>query len=553
MEPAQSHKVSFATFFALWAETKRWDVPDVHWRAVHWLEHCGDHAVMRCFRGFGKSTLLASYNAWRYYCEPTYRILHQGADDQMAYKTSRDTQGVLRQHPLTEGMLPSRPGPVEQWWVEGASDERNASMFAKGITSTTTSSRADECQNDDVEVPKNIQNPEAREKMRARLNEQIHIMVPGARHLFIGTPHTHDSLYDEQQRLGADCLTIRMFGREHRIELATEQSYALPFAPDMVFSGIGEGALLLVPGRDYVMQGLTIRFRAPPAALVDCYADSAWPERFTPAEMVKRRRKTRTINEWDSQYQLHSKPISDTRLDPDRLIPYADEPVIRMANGQLTMMLGRARIVGATFRWDPASGKLTSDVSAWAMVLQDEEGRRYIHRLGKLLGDIVTFGDDGRTIIGGQALQLAQVAKEFSLPCLTVETNGIGKLSPAVLKGAFRQANVQCRIKEETAVLNKNRRILESLEPLLLSHDQLWAHVSVLDGPLPQQMRDWNPAVKEQPDDYLDVVAGAVTEAPERIQKGRGGAAAADRILPADGRDDWRPRAGIQAVELTAD
>jgi hypothetical protein len=85
------------------------------------------------------------------------------------------------------------------------------------------------------------------------------------------------------------------------------------------------------------------------------------------------------------------------------------------------------------------------------------------------------------------------------------------------------------------------------VEPLLLSDGQLWAHVSVLDGPLPEQMRDWNPAVREQPDDYLDAVAGAVAETPERIVR----AQASDGIPTQQDRDDWRPSAGVHEVVLT--
>lgn len=69
-------------------------------------------------------------------------------------------------------MLPDGQGTVEQWWVNGSLDMRNGSMYAKGILSNVTSARADECQNDDVEVPRNIQTPEAREKLRYRLGEQ---------------------------------------------------------------------------------------------------------------------------------------------------------------------------------------------------------------------------------------------------------------------------------------------------------------------------------------------------------------------------------------------
>jgi hypothetical protein len=540
---AKRRDVSFLAFFLIWAERQRWVVPDIHIRACAWLEGRGDLAVLRCFRGFGKSTLLAVYNAWRFYREPTYRILHQSESDPTAYKTSRDTKQVLMAHPLTRGML--REGEIESWWVKGATDARNASMYAKGILSNVTSARADECQNDDVEVPRNIQTAEAREKLRYRLGEQTHILVPGGRQLYIGTPHTHDSLYDEQQRMGADCLTIRMFDQEHRIEAATGTRYTLPFVPEMVFSGIGEPAKVLHPGKDYTMQGRVIVFRRAPAALVDFYAGSAWPERFTPAEMQKRRRKTRTINEWDSQYQLHSKPITDTRLDPDRLVPYDVEPTIRKANGETVMMLGNARIVAAAFRWDPSSGKLTSDVSAVAVVLQDEDGRRYVHRIARLLGDVAEFDEGGKNITGGQVLGLCSLVREFMLPRITIETNGIGKFSPAIVKAALKQQGLtNVGVKEEPAVINKNRRILESLEPLLLSDGQLWAHTSVLDGPLPIQMREWNPAVQNQPDDYLDALAGAVAETPERIASRAG----MSKISDVSRADDWRPNAGVHEV-----
>lgn len=541
---APAPRVDFPTFFELWAEERSWEVPLCHRLAVHWLATRGDLAVLRCFRGFGKSTLLAVYNAWRYYADPTYRILHQGDQDGTAHKTARDTRAVLERHPLTRDGAGGMRGEVSFWWWPGADDERNPSMQAAGILSNITSSRADEVQNDDVEVPKNIQTPEAREKLRYRLGEQTHILVPGGRKLYIGTPHTHDSLYDEQERLGADCLTIRMFDREHRIEIATEPSYPVGFKPDLVFTGIGEPTKLLKPN-EWTWRDGVLKLRTPANAVVDCYAGSAWPERFDAAEMLKRRRQCRTLNEWDSQYQLHSKPITNTRLDPERLIPYDVEPVIRQANGETVMMLGNARIVAASLRWDPASGKLTSDVSAVAVVLQDDEGRRYLHRIERLLGDVAVFSEDGRTIVGGQALGLVRLVQDFALPRITIETNGLGKFSPAVVKAALKQAGLVCGVKEDPAVQNKNRRILEALEPLLLSDGQLWAHTSVMDGPLPTQMREWNPAVREQPDDYLDALAGAVTETPERLHSLRVG------IATGEPAESWRPSGGVYEVELT--
>lgn len=536
-------KISFLAFHLVYAKLRGWKVPDIHVRACDWLEHCGLHAVMLCFRGFAKSTLLAEYNAWRYYKDHTYRILHQGADDQMAYKTSRDTQRVLRTHPFCKGLLPDRPGPVEQWWVSGSNDQRNASMFAKGITSTTTSSRADECQNDDVEVPKNITNPENREKMRDRLGEQVHIMVPGARHLFIGTPHTHDSLYDEHVRLGANLLKIQMFGREHRIENATNRTYVLPFVPEVIFFGIHEGARLLAAGVDFRLVGKQITFTTPPNGLVDLYAECAWPERFDAKELLSRRKKTRTINAWDSQYQLHSKPLTQTRLDPDRIKVYDVEPVLRYANGELGMWLGRVRIVGAAVKWDPASGKLRSDVSSLSVLLQDEQGRRYWHRAIALTGDIAETNERGDKIVGGQVLQIVEIVKALALPRVRVESNGVGAFAGSHLKTALKQARLQCGVSEEPETGNKNKRILDAIEGPLTS-GVLWAHISVAEGAAWDQMRDWNPGVTDQPDDHLDSLAGAITQTPERI-----GRAGRDLNLTPGKAYDWRPDAGVFEVE----
>jgi len=536
-----SRKVNFGTFFAIWAEERQWDVPDVHWRVVHWLEHRGLLAVLRCFRGFGKSTILDLYNAWRYYDDPTYRILLQSEADPTAYKSSRNVQHILRKHPLTKGMLPDKPGPVEQWWVNGATDARNASMYARGILSNVTSARADECQNDDVEVPRNIGNPEAREKLRYRLGEQTHILVPGGRKLYVGTPHTHDSLYDEQEKLGADCLTIRMFAQEHRTEKAVIVIDA-GFAPEYVFIGIGKGARLMAPGVDYWVEGAKIRFAALPEGMIDCYAGCSWPDRFNRAELEKRRRETRTINEWDSQYQLHSKPIGEVRLDPERIIPYDLKPKLATANRQAVLTLGNVRIISAACRWDCALGKVDADASAISLVYSDAAGRLYWQFAVGLTGDI----DE-------QCNQVRNLVLEYHIPSVTVETNGPGGFVPPILRKHLKGQGgkkplpaIVCGVVEDHASTNKNKDILDAFEAPM-SIGLLWAHVDVLDGPLWDQMKDWNPAVKEQPDDYLDSGARAIRANPVRIGNGQLAG------IPAEARGAmWRPDSGVHEVTLEA-
>lgn len=538
-----SEKVSLTAFFFIWSDRMRWEVPDVHIRACHWMEHRGELAVLRCFRGFGKSTLLAIYNAWRYYQNPEYRILHQSESDGTAYKTSRDTQNVLRNHPLTRGMLPPGQGTVEQWWVDGASDVRNASMYARGILSNVTSARADEAQNDDVEVQRNIQTPEAREKLRYRLGEQTHILVPGSRKLFIGTPHTHDSLYDEMERLGADCLTIRMFNQEFRIESATDTNYKTPFRPEYVFVGIGKNAKLLTEGKDYRATDIGIEFAAAHGALVDCYAGCAWPERFSRDELLKRRRETRTINEFDSQYQLHSKPITECRLDPEKIRAYDVQPKIELANRNVRMMLGKVQIASGRAYWDTSLGKKTSDASAFSVVYDDTLGNHYWHVCEGLVGEFAEFSDTRNTVItAGQVLQACDLIEKCNILHVYVEVNGVGSFAGKLLQRAIKQRRLHCGVTEIVQKGNKNERILDALEAPMKS-GVLWAHVDVLNGPLWDQMKDWNPKVKEQPDDYLDSGAGAIEQAPVRINHLVG-------IPTGNTGQDWRHSAGVHEVEL---
>ncbi len=548
-------KVSFLAFFMLWAERMRWDVPPLHVRVCVWLERAwlsGDPILLLMLpRGHAKSTILEVFNAWIYYCWALTRILHQSESDGTALKTSRGTQNVLRHHPLTRGLLPDSTGTVEQWWVNGAQDHdaRNASMFAKGILSNVTSSRADFIQNDDIEVPRNIGTPEAREKLRYRLGEQTHIAVPGAPTLYVGTPHTHETIYDDAKRMGANAMIVRMFALEHRIDKA-EGRHAVPFRPEYVFSGIGEGARLLREDIDYRIEGGVLVLGAPAGELIDCYAEAAWPERFTRDEMETRRQKTRTINEWDSQYQLHAKPVTQVRLDPARITPYDVEPHVQRANGATSLWLGRAQVVGVACRWDPSSGKKRSDVSAVAIVFQDGSGRRYLHRVAALTGDVAEFADDGKTITGGQVWQLAELVQKYALPRVSVETNGIGGFAPTVLKAALKQRRLVCGVVSSHSSQNKNMRILEAIEPLLLSRGMLWAHIDLLrdretgkPAAFWTQARDWNPAVADQPDDLLDSAAGAIAEQPERF-RGNVGIPQGDRM------EDWRPAASSFDAEF---
>lgn len=537
--------VSFLVFFLIWAKRQRWEVPELHVRMCVWLDTCKDpNRLLMVFRGAAKSTIYAIWKAYGLYRDRTRRSLIWAADDQLATKLTRDTLNVLRHHPLCAGMLPRKPG-AQSFWVHGATDARNPSMQAVGVSSNATGSRADDIDFDDIEVPKNIKTAEARLNLRLKIDDSAHIAVPGAQSTYIGTPHTHDSIYSELEQAGAAVLKIPLFAHHQRFEdtiQKTRYPFTIPVGADglYVFTGIHKQARLLVEGRDYRVEAGEVVFAQPPGALMDFYTGCAWPERFTREDVENRRKRTRTINGWDSQYQLHAKPIEEVRMDPARMTPYDIEPEIRRANGAVAMFLGGVQIAGAAVRWDPSGGKLRSDVSALAVVLQDIYGRRYWHRAVQLSGQVMTTDDSGTRITGGQVWQICDIMEKLNLPRVVIETNGIGGFAPAAMKAALKQRRLRCGVAEVQAVANKNRRILEAFEPLLLSGGQLWAHVSVVRT-VWDQMKDFNPAVQNQADDFIDAGAGAITDTPERIIQIVGNPTPTHR-------DDWRHSAGEHEV-----
>lgn len=542
--------ISFLAFFVMWARVQGWRVPLLHVRICIWLETCLEpERVLMVFRGAAKSTIYAVYKAWKLYRNRQHRSLVWSADNDTAGMLTADTINVLRNHPLTRGMLPPKPG-AKRFWVIGARDARNASMRANGVNKNATGARADDVDFDDVEVPGNVEKPEARAKLRQRISESTHIAVPGAQKTYIGTPHTHDSIYPERIAAGAAHLKIALFEASTRFDkdMASRREFVVPFEAGedgyYVMAGIHKSARMLVAGQDYTLKAGRLIFPAPPGCTIDVAAHCNWPERFTRSEIEKRRKETLTLNAWDSQYMLEAKPIGEIRLDPEQIVAYDCEPVIRKANRVTTMWLGAVQITGCALHWDPSSGKLHSDASAAMFDLQDGYGRHYWHRALDLKGAMAETSEDGHRIVGGQVMQLCDLIEQFRIPRVTVETNGLGDGAEKFLKMALKQRRLNfCGVATLTAAENKNKRILEALEPLMQS-GMLWAHISVLDGPLWDQMKDWNPSTQRQKDDFLDAGSGAVTDQPTRI--GSETVRNEDAARP----EDWRPSSGVYEATL---
>lgn len=515
---------SFLAFYLRWADLQGWDVPDLHIEMCMWLEeHRADAlALMMVFRGAAKSTIVGCFKAWQLWQEPGG--VHQvwGADKKVAGKMSRYTKHVLRRHPWTGGMLDPR-APDNGFFVAGSRDMRNPSMEAIGIDSSATGSRSTATTFDDIEVPKNIRTPAKRESLREKIDEAMHILVPGGSRLYVGTPHTHQTIYSDVQDEGAAVFKRPLFADHVRFSESVMQTrFPYPFEPGddgvYVFVGIHKFAKLLQEGRDYIQGDGFIEFAQPPQAEIDVYANNAWPERFDRRDVLTRRKACRTINSWDSQYQLEAKPISDTRLDPDRMVPYDVEPRIEYRNRIPVMMLGKVQIAGFVAYWDVSLGKIKSDASALCIVLTDFAGRLYWHRAVELTGNLEDFDRQGR-LIGGQVHQLIDTLRQVHAHQVHVETNGPGGFVPPILVKHARPHGIGVTERYQTG--NKQARILDAFEAPLSSR-LLWVHTSVMESPAFEQLRGFDPLVTNQPDDFIDAAAGAIHETPVRVERAIG-------------------------------
>jgi len=489
--------VRFDVFLAVWNECQGLETPKLHIGIARWLESSwtkGERELLLlAFRNSGKSTLVGLFSAWLLAQNPNLRILVLAADFALARKMVRNVKRVIERHPLTRGL---KPGRADQWasgqfTVNRPLELRDPSMLAKGIGANVTGSRADVVICDDVEVPNTSDTTAKREDLRERLDEIDYVLVPGGLQLYVGTPHTYYSIYADTPRP----------------EAGEEQPYLAGFK----------------------------RLELP---LLDENGDSRWSERF-PAEKIDGIKRRSGPNKFRSQMLLEPVNIAEGRLDSDRLRPYDDGLAYAEGNGEATLKIGARRLVSASCWWDPAFGAPDKgDASVIACVFTDDEGDCRLHAVRYLEHDpAITDTTDEATQL---CRQVAGFVSDHYLPAVTLETNGLGRFLPGLLRREFTAAGLRCAVIEKASSRSKDLRILDAFDAVLAA-GRLHAHRDVFKTPFVTEMLEWRPGVRAR-DDGLDAVSGCLLSEPVRLP----------RLAPlasknAKTRADWRP--GIEGFK----
>jgi hypothetical protein len=462
-----AERVEFLEFAWVWNATQGLGTPPVHRRIARWLQarwEAGDRRLLlMAFRGCGKSTLVGLYCAWWLLRAPDTRILVLAADQELAVKMVATVRRVLERHPLCRELLPDAP---ESWAMDRFTVRRRAvlrdpSMLAQGLAGNITGARADLIVCDDIEVAGNCDTPAKRAELRSRLAETEFVLTPDGTILYVGTPHCAETLY-------------------------------------------------LPPGHT---DAWLVGYRRLVVPILDAAGESAWPERFAVEDVTALRARVGPLR-FARQMMLQQVAEAAARLDPALVVRYGEEPEYREAAGRAQLsLLGRRLVSGGGF-WDPAYGRPgTGDASVLAATYADGEGNHFLHRMAYLAHDPDSQVDPATQ----QCRAVAALARELLLPAVRVETNGIGRFLPALLRREIARAGAPCAVVEHTSRQSKALRILAALEPALAAR-RLHAHEGVFRTPFPAEMAGWRPdAPNAVRDDALDALAGCLLSEPVRL------------------------------------
>ncbi|MCD7779990.1 MAG: phage terminase large subunit [Candidatus Gastranaerophilales bacterium] len=164
--------------------------------------------IIEGFRGVAKSTITGCYASWRFDNDPeNYQLLQLSMNQVEASKFLKFTRKLLDIVPYLNYLIPDdkkkNADSALQFDVAPAITRVQPSCKAAGIFGNITGNRATEIIADDIETSQNCDTIVKREQIRKAITEFSPIVRPlKGRILYLGTPHTEESIYNEEARKG---------------------------------------------------------------------------------------------------------------------------------------------------------------------------------------------------------------------------------------------------------------------------------------------------------------------------------------------------------------
>lgn len=178
------------------------------------LQHKESDLIINGFRGVAKSTITGIFVAWLLYKDPERtQIIYVGANQEESKKFMKFTRGLFEIVPFLNFLIPDvkigQRDNALSFDVAPAGIRIQPSCKAVGIFGNLTGNRATDIIADDIETSENCDTQIKREHIESAVTEFRQIVAPlKGNLLFLGTPHTELSIYNKLHNKG---IPVRIF------------------------------------------------------------------------------------------------------------------------------------------------------------------------------------------------------------------------------------------------------------------------------------------------------------------------------------------------------
>lgn len=459
-------KEDFRVFiYMVWKMISLPDPTPIQYDIAHTLQNLpNDRFIIEGFRGVAKSFITCAYAVWTLWRDPQKKVEIVSASKDRADANAIFIKRIIYTLPFL-AHLKARPDQRDQqnlFDVGPAVPDISPSIKSVGISGQLTGSRADLLIADDVEVANNSGTQTQRDKLNEAVKEFDAIIKPKGQIVYLGTPQNEMSLYNELQQRGYRC---RIWTVLYPESLSEREFYG-----------------------DRLAKIIADKYDENP----DLYAGKPTdPRRFDEDEIYKRRLSygkagfalqfmlnTNLSDQEKYPLKVQDLMIANLSLDEanlkwywsnDRQLRINDLPCVALKGDYFYEPQGRSSEVyeytGTVMAVDPSGrGK---DETSYAVV-------KYLN--GYLF--VLEVGGTREGYSDSTLRQLANKAKIYGVNEIVVEGNfGDGMFSK--LFAPVLNAIHPCRITEVKNYAQKEARIIDTLEPVMMRH-KLIVHKQVI-------------------------------------------------------------------------
>jgi len=201
--------------FMIWKHLQLPDPTPLQYDIGKYLQYGPERCVIEAFRGCGKSFVTSAFVVWLLYRDPQIKVMVVSATKERADAFSSFTKRLIAEVDFLQHLMPSagQRDSLIAFDVGPALTDHSPSVKSASITGQITGSRANVIIADDIEVPGNSYTQDARDKLATLVTEFDAILKPydkrtmreKPRVIYLGTPQTEMSLYNSVREKGYEC------------------------------------------------------------------------------------------------------------------------------------------------------------------------------------------------------------------------------------------------------------------------------------------------------------------------------------------------------------